>query len=145
MYRKAQKAKPAHRGESFFSFSPISARFSYRYLSLEHHRCHRTTDSGDCLLSGTKSQICGTAQLLHRLWGESPALVQVLQQVSLVGLQHGHCVQSHPSLTRCRICSAVQRFLQVPFYTLGHTCRDVMGCRLPKSSSLSCLDSYFRH
>lgn len=48
---------------------------------------------GSSLLGSPESQICGPAQLCHRFRGKTLALVQLLQQISLVCLQHSHCVQ----------------------------------------------------
>lgn len=76
----------------------------YPKMSLRsHYGRHGWTDCSGHLFCGMESQFCGMAELS----GESLALVQVLQQVSLVGLQHSHHVQSHPSLTCCSICSAI--------------------------------------
>ncbi len=49
------------------SFSPMSARFTHRCLSVATIAANHPTDHGSRLLGGPDSQICGAAQLIYCL------------------------------------------------------------------------------
>ncbi len=51
------------------------------------------------MLSGSESQVSGSAQLLHGLWSQTSPLVHLLKDVRLVGLKDGHRVEGHTCLT----------------------------------------------
>ncbi len=51
------------------------------------------------MLRGSKSQVSGSAQLLHSLWSQPSPLVHLFKDVRLVGLKDGHRVEGHACLT----------------------------------------------
>ncbi len=66
--------------KTFFILPDV--RQVYPQMSLSgHHRHHRSTNRGSCLLGGPEGKICGTAK---------------------------HCVQGSTSLTCCRLCPTIQ-------------------------------------
>ncbi len=80
------------------SFSRISVRFSHKWQFCGHWTCHRAPQGTCGVLSGSESQVSGSAQLFHSLCQTSP-FVHLLKYVRLVGLKDGHRVEGHACLT----------------------------------------------
>ncbi len=51
------------------------------------------------VLSGSESQVSGSAQLFHSLWSQTSPFIYLLKHVRLVGLKDGHRVEGHACLT----------------------------------------------
>ncbi len=64
-----------------------------------HWTRHRAPHGMCGMLRGSKSQVSGSAQLLHSLWSQPSPLVHLFKDVHLVGLKDGHCVEGHACLT----------------------------------------------
>ncbi len=64
-----------------------------------HWNRHRAPHGTCSMLSGSESQVSGSAQLLHGLWSQTSPLVHLLKDVRLVGLKDGHRVEGHTCLT----------------------------------------------
>ncbi len=55
---------------------------------------------GACgVLSGSQSQVSGSAQLFHSLWSQTSPFIHLLEHVRLVGLEDGHRMAGHACLT----------------------------------------------
>lgn len=103
MYQLIQRVRVVKK--KVFLFLPNISQTDPQMTLCGHH-C--TTNSGNCLFSGSENKICGAAQLSNCLRGQALAIIQVLKQIGLVGLQHCHRVQSTTCLTRSHIHLAIQ-------------------------------------
>ncbi len=82
-----------------FSFSRISVRFSHKWRSAATEPAIERPHSACGVLSGSESQVSGSAQLFHSLWTQTSPLVHLFKHVHLVGLKDGHRVEGHACLT----------------------------------------------
>ncbi len=64
------------------------------------HWTRHSAPHGECgMLSGSESQVSGSAQLLHSLWSQTSTLVHLFKNICLIGLKDGHRVEGHACLT----------------------------------------------
>ncbi len=68
-----------------------------------HWTPHRAPHGACSVLSGSESQVSGSAQLFHSLWSQASPLVHLFKHVRLVGLKDGHRVEGHACLTGCDV------------------------------------------
>ncbi len=72
-----------------FSFSWISVSIQPQMAFCSHWTRHRAPHGACGMLSGSESQVSGSAQLLHSLWSQTSPLVHLFKNVRLVGLKDG--------------------------------------------------------
>ncbi len=59
------------------------------------HRSHHRAPHGACgVLGGSQSQVSGSAQFLHGFRSQAGPFIHLLQDLCLVGLKDGHCVDN---------------------------------------------------